>query len=72
VTYLKPEDYKRLSKPKKLAGTVAGFWGLGYIALQSLYIGNPETFFRRFLFTPFSALYFIAVPVSVTYLYMKS
>ena len=34
VTYLKPEDYKRISKPKKIAGTVAGIWGLGFLGLQ--------------------------------------
>lgn len=33
---------------------------------------NPETFFRRFLFTPFSALYFLIVPLSVSYYYFRT
>ena len=71
VTYLKPEDYKRISKPKKIAGSIAGLWGLGFIGLQQLYVTNPETFFQRFLFTPLSPLYFVAIPATLCYFNFK-
>ena len=72
LAFLKPEDYKRISLPKKIAGSVAGVWGCGLIGLQYLYSTNPETFFRRFLFTPLSPIYFAALPLCVTFLYLRS
>lgn len=34
VGYLKPEDYKKIGKPKKAAAAFAGVWGLGFLGLQ--------------------------------------
>ena len=63
--FIKEEDFKRVSQPKKVCTVLAGIWGLGFLGLQQMYTSNPEVFYRRFLFTPAAPLFFEGFPVAL-------
>jgi hypothetical protein len=71
VIFLEHDDYKRASYPKKTACAVLGVWGLGALGLSILFSSNPEKFYKRFLFTPFSGL-FALTPVVALIFYQRS
>ena len=58
-----------MSQPKKVCSVLAGFWGLAFLGLQQMYTSNPEGFYRRFLFTPASPIFFVGLPVALALSY---
>ena len=72
VGYLEPQDYKALSRPRKVATFAAFLWIGGFLGLQQLYTRNPENFYKKFLFTPWAPLYLAVIPLGVLCLFWKT
>lgn len=69
--FISKEDYKKMSKPKKISGLMAGIWGAGATGLSYLYQVNREIFFKRFLLTPFSVIFGIT-PIAIGIYFVKT
>ncbi len=70
--FIKEDDFKRVSLPKKVCMGFACIWGLGFLGLQQMYSSNPEVFFRKFLFTPAAPVYFVVFPSLLAYAYYRT
>ncbi|TNV75640.1 hypothetical protein FGO68_gene8410 [Halteria grandinella] len=69
--YISEEDYKAISRPKKVGFIAASAWGVGFMGLNQMYSTNPERFYKKFLLTPLSFIYFAVLPLGGLYLYQK-
>ena len=61
-----------MGRPKKVAATFAGAWGLTFMGLQFVYRTNPQKFYQQFLFTPWSPLFFGVLPIAAAVIYWRA
>ena len=69
---LPDKDYRRLSFPKNLMVCFGTLWFGGYVGLGYMYRQNRARFFKSFLFTAWSPIYFLVLPVCSITLFWRA
>ena len=68
-SFISEEDYYRMSRPKKFAFAFYALWGAAGFYFWNMKQANPETFYKKVVFSPAVVITMTIAPIVVAFTY---